>query len=41
MAKPRKGVIPPQLRKFIKKKRKGAKGRKKSMPAFIKKKLGR
>jgi hypothetical protein len=38
MAKLRKGVIPPQLRKFIKKK---GNGRKKPMPAFLKKKLGR
>ena len=35
----RKGVVPKALRPFIKKKRAGAK--KKSMPAFLKKKLGR
>lgn len=38
MAKPKKGVVPPQLRKFIKKKKAG---KKKAMPAFLKKKLGR
>jgi hypothetical protein len=46
MAKPRKGVVPPQLRAFVKKKKAGAKsggkgGAKKPMPAFLKKKLGK
>lgn len=35
---PRKGRVPPQLRRFLKK---AKKGKKKAMPAFLKKKLGR
>lgn len=38
MAKPRKGVVPPQFRKTMKT-AKG--GKRKAMPAFLKKKLGR
>lgn len=36
---PKKGRIPPQLRAHVKKTKPGAK--KKSMPGFLKKKLGR
>lgn len=39
MAKPKKGVVPPQLRAFLKTKKPGT--TKKAMPAALAKKLGR
>jgi hypothetical protein len=44
MAKPKKGVIPPALRAYVKKKQAATKkrtGPTTTMPAFLKKKLGR
>lgn len=38
---PRKGRVPPQLAKFVKKRTAGSKRKKKGMPSFLKKKLGR
>jgi len=40
MARPKKGVVPQHLRKFLKKKKAGSK-KKKAMPAFLRRKLGR
>lgn len=41
MAKPRKGVVPPQFRKTTKKAAGKKAGAKQPMPAALKKKLGR
>jgi hypothetical protein len=36
MAKPKKGVTPPQLKKYLKKKTAGATTKKKSLPPWMK-----